>query len=107
MSRHTPGPWLVLQHEYYPEKITIAATSIGQAICRIKNDVSSQSLTSEDYANARLIAAAPALLATLESLVEAAMKVVQISDRNHEAWVTARVAMIEAQAAIKESGDGK
>ncbi len=54
MSKHTPGPWITESHcdEGY---IDIQPTSVY--IDRGRDEV-----TAEDWANARLIAAAPALL---------------------------------------------
>ena len=63
MSNHTPGPWNVgpeLEIFYEPN---------GCPITRPLSITSMDGRTDEDLANARLIAAAPDLLAALESMV--------------------------------------
>lgn len=75
-TKHTPGSWRVCA--YYPNLIKVDAP--GRTICTITRP--SQSITWEDkeaqrivkqteQANARLIAAAPELLAALNALVGA------------------------------------
>lgn len=57
MSAHTPGPWRADKYCIWAGEKFIAGTKTGIG-------------ESEQGANARLIAAAPALLAALEALVE-------------------------------------
>lgn len=66
-TKHTPGPW---QHvELIKDRVTILCNGGKQVVTRIQNTVSEQALSEEDYANARLIAAAPELLEALIGLV--------------------------------------
>lgn len=66
---HTPGPWEILDlREKGEECITIAMTTSPQALCRIRNEVSGVPLNQEDLANAKLIAAAPDILAALREI---------------------------------------
>jgi hypothetical protein len=64
MAKHTPGPWGVLDHAILSEKVNaygnfwVAGFGRGDA-----------QLTEEDHANARLIAAAPELLAACQRLL--------------------------------------
>lgn len=65
MSDWTPGPWAVdPPSEQTPHIWVIAPTNSG--VCKIEccdyDDGAGHRLTPEDYANARLIAAAPDLL---------------------------------------------
>ena len=61
MTTHTPGPWTL---EGYPltEPSNVRITSKHGTICNIYD------CSTEDEANARLIAAAPEMLAVLETL---------------------------------------
>ena len=64
MSKHTPGPWAVgpdLEVFYAPN---------GAPITRPLRLTSMDGRTEEDVANAKLIAAAPELLAALEGLFD-------------------------------------
>ena len=54
MAEHTPGPWRVRYHKSVPDQVA-AVMSDHELICAIYGE-----------ANARLIAAAPELLAALE-----------------------------------------
>lgn len=75
MSEHTPGPWLVRSKriaglEGLPAAVT-QGTAPYTAVCQF-NWVMYQRRTTEEYeANARLIAAAPDLLALLEEAYDA------------------------------------
>ena len=59
MAEHTPGPWRVKYHESSPDQIA-AVVSDHDLICAMPIDRN---------ANARLIAAAPELLAALEAVL--------------------------------------
>ena len=61
MSKHTPGPWEVLE-----DKSMISVVTECAEICDIVHDVRP---VSENLANARLIAAAPEMLEALESVL--------------------------------------
>lgn len=69
MSKHTPGPWTVEPPSDQTPHIWITApTSSGVAKIETCNydDGQGERLTDEDFANARLIAAAPDMLAALK-----------------------------------------
>ena len=59
MAEHTPGPWRVKYHESSPDQIA-AVVSDHDLVCAMSID---------GNANARLIAAAPELLAALEQTI--------------------------------------
>jgi len=62
-SNHTPGEWEIRDNDYFPNQKTIETDGSSRVIAVIdKSD-------DEDLANARLIAAAPELLAACEDLV--------------------------------------
>ena len=64
MSKHTPGPWA------YSEHIDGDGESLGLEVIAHRDVVSRlPGVGLEDYANAQLIAAAPALLAAPQALV--------------------------------------
>lgn len=77
MSAHTPGPWRLLPEECDRPYIRIRGTQLGcrykiaNALTVIYEGVHERE-ANETRANARLIAAAPELLAALSGLVEAA-----------------------------------
>jgi len=69
VAAHTPGPWEAAESELHldPCRLAIAAKGIdGDPICVIKNPYR---IDATDRANARLIAAAPDLLAALREIV--------------------------------------
>ena len=67
MSAHTPGPWEVRQHSYGDHRDADGIFPVGQ-ILNIVPCVYGRTLEQCD-ANARLIAAAPELLAALSRVV--------------------------------------
>lgn len=69
-TKHTPGPWEVIKSGRAPtDKMFIRRTwTGGQYVAEIKPSVNDD--PEEMSANARLIAAAPALLAALEAICE-------------------------------------
>lgn len=72
MAKHTPGPWTVTFDEYGDE-IWFGGAGKGIHVIDTGNDTADIFLggTSEAaFANARLVAAAPDLLAALKRLVE-------------------------------------
>jgi len=64
-TKHTPGPWKIQNGKGEYEKVVTAENYI---ICRVYAD--SKDPGKWDYANARLIAAAPELLEALLSALE-------------------------------------
>ena len=85
MTAHTPGPWVV--------KDSTQVTSDGRHIADCAGRETTTAIGLEDSANARLIAAAPDLLAALEKLLHLA------SEDWHEASPTLR----EAAGAIAKA----
>ena len=74
MSKHTPGPWAVgpdLEVFYAPN---------GAPITRPLRLTSLVGRTEEDVANAKLIAAAPELLAALEGLTEGPLSLNELNE---------------------------
>ena len=66
MDKHTPGPWNVVledQRDYIGHYIDDGNKTIAETVCAEAGTVSE-----EEAANARLIAAAPELLAALEDV---------------------------------------
>lgn len=67
---HTPGPWKIDENEELPLAV-IQDNEDGEGVCEIgKPGSTAYSATPEQWANARLIAAAPELLAVLRILVQ-------------------------------------
>jgi hypothetical protein len=64
-AKFTAGPWAIF---YHPDGILIRREYDERTVCVIGPDEDLGDLTQEDHANANLIAAAPALLACLESV---------------------------------------
>lgn len=62
-TKHTPGPWI--SAEPYPYGVQVSSTN--GYVCRVSE--SGKKSTEEQRANARLIAAAPDLLAALEDAI--------------------------------------
>jgi len=88
MSTHTPGPWRIAPHSKWLLKIETA----DRVIC------DGFSGSHEDYANARLIAAAPDLLAALARLVESpGVNEDMLSPETIAAADAARAAIAKAQ----------
>lgn len=84
-TKHTPGPWAT--HLVDETVVVIPRRPLPQQISMLGH---SEVADDEDYANARLIAAAPELLAALEGLL--AVSVDTTSDE--------LLAMMAARAAI-------
>lgn len=108
MANHTPGPWQV--GDEGPAIITIEATD-GRAACVLAEMSPSGDLDSEDFANARLIAAAPELLEACKAQHEAIDRLLAqiigldqtfLPTRSGQPWQ----AMIQGNAAIAKA-EGK
>lgn len=101
MSEHTPGPWRV-----DPEHWGDVQDANGHEICAVfdENDQGEQwkiggtitATTREGWANARLIAAAPDLLAALEAIMNARWRPEGMSEENAD---RARAAIARATGA--------
>jgi hypothetical protein len=66
MRKHTPGPWVVYDDSNDGKTNRIEIAARGKTVARIYHSV-----PAEDLPNARLIAAAPELLAALKNLTTA------------------------------------
>lgn len=85
-GQHTPGPWACFyKHKYAEWHVSIPMPQSAMRLALFPNGVQS----ANPEADARLIAAAPDLLAALRRLVA-------ISDRNHEAWTAAKATIAMA-----------
>lgn len=92
MSKHTPGPWKFYDDSNDGKTNRIEIVAIGKTVARIYNSV-----PEEDLPNARLIAAAPDMLATLQTILN-----ISLMDNSHWAKTIER----EAHAAIiKATGE--
>jgi hypothetical protein len=90
-AQHTPGPWFV-----QPSFLTIYAMSDGYVglTCALASVLRDQPGVAAAKANARLIAAAPDLLAALDALLA-----LHIAHHNNPAHVAARAAIAKARGA--------
>lgn len=81
MSKHTPGPWSASIHEEMkisisPRKSVMAGVfhisggPDGGLIASFSTSLFPRKLTEEEMSNAKLLAAAPELLAALQAIVE-------------------------------------
>lgn len=73
MSKHTPGPWTLIHGGYIATKPTAAHSAKFPKNVRVNVGhvcAFAESTDGENEANARLIAAAPDLLAALEDLAQ-------------------------------------
>jgi hypothetical protein len=89
-TKHTTGPWGFLTSE---RAIVKAEENCAVWICYIDDD------SAEDDANARLIAAAPDLLAALEAMVKTFGNSTVLSDYGRGVVAQANAAITEAKAA--------
>ncbi len=66
-TKHTPGPWKVERTDYFNNPIVTTGSPIGWTIAEVNplNEYDPDDKTGTIEANARLIAAAPELLAAL------------------------------------------
>jgi hypothetical protein len=93
--QHTPGPWAAPSDHSYGD-IGIVADS--RLLAMVTNDEDQPIADSEQMANARLMAAAPELLAAISTLVGIAET--DCMDDKSNVW---RSAMIAADAAIAKA----
>lgn len=90
MNKHTPGPWQVISDDH-PEAINknLEVVAGSNILCKIGGG-----LLDVRTANARLIAAAPDLLAALQSILN-----ISLMDNGH--W--AKTIEVEASTAIAKA----
>ena len=100
MDKHTPGPW----------RITTDFIGVYDKDARCIADMDSESAHEigydESLANARLIAAAPDLLAALEAVIDDLREGIQdaVDNGANEIWVAnARKRLMNARAAIRKA----
>ena len=67
-QQHTPGPWTV-DGQHYDYYASFSVKAGGRGVCAISSNIKRPG--AESAANARLIAAAPDLLAALQAMVDA------------------------------------
>lgn len=91
-TKHTSGPWAT--HLVDETIVVIPRRPLPQHVSTLGH---SEVADDEDYANARLIAAAPELLQALETLVECAKYGDVIQDA--DAWKDAHAAIAKARGA--------
>ena len=102
MSKHTPGPWTIVEHSW--ARTGIYAKHIGIAALDIEGDA--DEATQHEWealmsANARLIAAAPDLLAALQEMTPRFQDLRELAGFGESALTR------EAHAAIaKATGEG-
>jgi hypothetical protein len=89
MSGHTPGPWVI------EGDVAALPDDIGVGIVNRKHDGDDWdvAMVHSSAANARLIAAAPDLLAALKALLDKA----DLNDWNQEAYEAAEAAIAKAE----------
>lgn len=88
MSKHTPGPWVFQAHDHW-----LPAVVIGESVWHA-GLVTGRERPGEHEANARLIAAAPDLLAALKALLP---WVAAPPSDSAEAWRAAQAAIAKAE----------
>lgn len=91
-AAHTPGPWVIQDRHF----VVAGAWPLGATICEVENNPADKI----SQANARLIAAAPDMLAVLKELW-AQPRVVSQGERPSEDWLMrahAAIAKAEAEA---------
>jgi hypothetical protein len=70
-ATHTPGPWKVTDEVYHEDEVAIHGGESGQqVICGVWPQGDDEAGNGERQANARLIAAAPAMHAALRKLID-------------------------------------
>jgi hypothetical protein len=91
LAQHTPGPWLAAAKPSSVVGWPIVQQGVGRSICNVtyvqhsKIDPAvpgDRAFNAESEANARLIAAAPDLLATLQTLMGLSQAANGISEKN-------------------------
>jgi hypothetical protein len=90
-SKHTPGPWLAANAQGGRIFKQWRIYSAGKSIAALTQPEGIGRAAEVDYANARLIAAAPDLLAALQELVLCPNKF-----RPDSVWEAARLAIAKA-----------
>lgn len=102
-AKHTQGPWEALQDTVKADGRTIVEVFNGSWPQHIANThEASLYLAEERRANARLIAAAPDLLETLEE-VRIALNKIGFTEQHLSATSTARHAVIAVETAIQKA----
>lgn len=94
MSKHTPGPWRVVE-DRAPSSLEVYAGKTAIAECWRRADVETE------IANARLIASAPELLASLQLMVDRFLD----TEGSYGAWEND--ALEAARAAIAKATGGE
>ena len=100
MSGHTPEPWVVMEH-FSGGNLTqywIISPNQHGMICRINvTDACGDVINEPTKANARLIAAAPELLAALKALADYVFREESKQNICSSTWMDARAAIAKAE----------
>ena len=91
MSKHTPGPWEISDGHVY------AKGGLSPICCDYEVD-GTVCLVVRNEANARLIAAAPTLLAALQDVLASAVPNEHEHPTMYAAWANARAAIAKAES---------
>ena len=97
MSKHTPGPWSFYDDSNDGKTNRIEIVAIGKTVARIYHSV-----PDEDLPNARLIAAAPELLASLQIMVDRFID----TEGSFGAWENEAIEVARAAIAKATGGEG-
>lgn len=90
MSAHTPGPWTLVDATGEDLAITTEGRMADDIVPIVEVDIDwDEPLASEQYANAKLIAAAPKLLEALQAVVKVADRKTDEFDLAHAAIAAA------------------
>jgi hypothetical protein len=105
MSKHTPGPWVLIQGDRTTKEMVITTESRIEApavsICELDTDFIGV-IGEEQEANACLISAAPDLLEALEMIVAEADSYTERTGKPVYNWLdTARAAIAKAKGGTK------
>lgn len=104
-AKHTPGPWSVEKPDQFQGHKFIPVEVPGKIICEVYgSDDDFLKVTAVDHANARLIAAAPELLAGLSDtlrMLEAAHRQLGMHSADNPRIVKAKAACALAMGAMR------
>ena len=106
MSQHTPGPWTASEIEVSRDGDPLD-TCTSWHVFRGKHVVALIDSTPTGRANARLIAAAPAMWNELERLADEMQSASSAGDPLPVSWLDARIKRVRALLALAKTKGGK